>query len=57
MNENECTPQEQMERLNVCKGCDRFVVNEDTTTKCSACECSISLLITFVDQSCPLGKW
>ena len=57
MNENECTPQEQMERLSVCKACDRFVINEDTTTKCSACECSISLLITFTDQQCPLGKW
>lgn len=57
MNENECTPQEQMERLSVCKGCENFAVNEDSTTECSACECSISLLITFADQRCPLGKW
>lgn len=57
MNDDECTPQEQESRLSVCKTCENFEFNPDSTTKCAACDCSISLLITFKDQACPEGKW
>ena len=55
--ETECTPEEQSRRLETCKGCDRFAMNPDGTTKCTACDCSLSLLITFVSQKCPLERW
>lgn len=57
MNDDECTPQEQEARLSVCKTCPRFMIDPDSTTTCTACDCSISLLITFKDQVCPEGKW
>ena len=56
MNE-ECTPEETEARLEVCKTCDSFSIEEDYTTKCQECMCSISLMITFKDQPCPKGNW
>lgn len=55
--ETECTPEEQARRLETCKQCDMFTMNPDGTTRCAACDCSLSLLITFEAQRCPLEKW
>jgi hypothetical protein len=57
MNEDTCTHEEQGRRLETCRRCDRFEVAMPGMTRCTECRCSISLLITFQRQACPLGKW
>jgi hypothetical protein len=51
------TPEEQFAKLEVCKSCDQFIIDTQGITQCTACNCSLSLLITYSDQICPLGKW
>jgi hypothetical protein len=53
-----CTLEELQERLDVCKQCESFII-EETGTRCAECAggCSISLLISHIDQVCPKGKW
>lgn len=53
-----CTLEESQERLEVCKQCESFII-EETGTRCAECAggCSISLLISHVDQVCPKDKW
>jgi hypothetical protein len=52
-----CTAEESHDRITVCKECPKFVVNEDWTTKCGECDCSISMMITFKFKTCPIGSW
>lgn len=53
----EYTTEEQKEtRLNTCKQCENFTVDEEFTT-CNKCGCSISLLISFLNEKCPMEKW
>lgn len=47
---------EKENRLSICKSCDQFKIDEDFTT-CNKCGCSINLLITDVNEKCPLEKW
>jgi hypothetical protein len=51
----ECTPEQSSQRLEICKRCEKFVI--DGTTKCSECECHINLMITYTFKQCPLEKW
>lgn len=57
MTDEACTFDEQKRRLDTCKGCDMFRMDDNGMTTCDACACSLSLLITFMEQSCPMGKW
>lgn len=53
-----CTPEETLERVEICKTCESFVIG-DTGTSCKECVggCSVSLLVSERDQTCPKGKW
>lgn len=53
-----CSLEESESRIEICKQCESFVV-EEIGTRCDEClgGCSISLLISHVDYSCPKGKW
>ena len=55
-NQGDCTPEERERRLNICKTCENFYI-QDQKTFCRGCECSLSLLITFQIESCPENKW
>ena len=55
-NSGDCTPEERQHRLDICKTCENFYF-KDQQTFCSACECSLSLLITFKVETCPENKW
>lgn len=57
MTDEACTFDEQKRRLETCKLCDRFEMVMQGMTRCAECRCSLSLLITFQRQACPLGKW
>jgi len=50
------TDSERTDRLNICKLCDNFSVNDEFSS-CLSCGCDISLLITFKLEKCPIGKW
>ena len=51
-----CTEEETINRLNICKNCDSFII-EDYVTKCVSSGCNISLMTTFKFKPCPLNKW
>jgi hypothetical protein len=53
-----CTQEEMQARVEICKTCDSFIV-EDIGTRCAEClgGCSISLLISHKDEPCPKGNW
>jgi hypothetical protein len=53
----ECTPEETATRLATCIPCKNFAIQEDKTTKCSACDCSIGFMTTLNFKSCPEGNW
>lgn len=50
------TPAEHDHRIEVCKTCENFTI-DDGYTKCLGCNCLLSLLVTYKNQTCPLGKW
>ena len=52
------TPEETEARLEICKTCESFII-EETGTRCSECigGCSISKLISHEEETCPKGKW
>lgn len=39
-------------RLGVCKGCDQYFDG-----RCHKCGCGLKKKATWLEQSCPLGKW
>jgi hypothetical protein len=53
-----CTPEETQERVEICKQCPSFIV-EDIGTRCAECSggCSISLMVSHKDELCPRGNW
>lgn len=53
-----CSLEESQQRIEVCKMCESFIVDE-MGTQCAECAsgCSISLLISHKDQVCPKGNW
>jgi hypothetical protein len=53
-----CGEEETQRRIEICKQCDSFIV-EETGTRCAECAggCSISLLVSHTDQVCPKGNW
>jgi hypothetical protein len=53
-----CTVEETQERVEICKTCDSFII-EETGTRCGEClgGCSISLLVSHKDEICPKGNW
>ncbi len=53
-----CTQEEMQARVEICKTCDSFIV-EDIGTRCTEClgGCSISFLISHKDEPCPKGNW
>lgn len=53
-----CSEEETQRRIETCKQCDSFIV-EETGTRCSECVggCSISLLVSHMDQVCPKDNW
>lgn len=54
---NECTPEEAQTRLETCKQCEHFTIEENFTTSCAKCRCTIGFLIYDKDQNCPEGNW
>jgi hypothetical protein len=53
-----CTEEESLSRIEICKQCESFIV-EEIGTRCAECAggCSISLLISHTEQVCPKGNW
>jgi hypothetical protein len=53
-----CTVEETQERVEICKTCDSFII-EEIGTRCAEClgGCSISLLVSHKDEICPKGNW
>ena len=48
------TENESLQRMNTCKGCDRFI---GLTTQCKECGCVMAGKVKLKAASCPLGKW
>lgn len=46
--------QEAQKRLNICKGCDRFL---KLTSQCKECGCVMVGKVKLKAATCPLGKW
>lgn len=57
MEEQYCTPEEQTQRLEICKNCNRFWLDQEGKTYCLEISKSISFMITEKTMSCPLGKF
>ena len=47
--------EEQLRRINICKGCNNFSGEE--THQCSVCNCNINWKVMLMQNSCPAGKW
>lgn len=41
-------------RLEICRGCDRFI---KSTTQCKECGCIMKLKTKLPNAGCPLHKW
>ena len=50
-------PQEQMNRLKICDGCDRVSLAGTMARRCRECGCFIAAKARLLNQECPLGKW
>jgi hypothetical protein len=57
MEENFCTPEEQNQRVEICKNCNRFWISEEGRTYCLEASKSIGYMIIEKSVSCPLGKF
>lgn len=57
MEEDFCTPEEQSQRLEICKTCNRFWISEESRTYCLEASKSIGYMITEKSVPCPLGKF
>lgn len=51
-----CTKEETVNRLDICKNCKHFVI-ENYITKCVSSNYNISLMTTSKFINCPLSKW
>ena len=52
-----CTPEQQENRLNICKECPFFKFRETKETYCESSDLNIDLIIITPDIKCPLEKW
>ena len=43
-------------RSQICESCENYLIDDDFIS-CSECKCSIGLLVTFENETCPVGKW
>lgn len=50
-----CTEEETKLRVSVCMPCENNILDE--ISKCTECNCSISMLTTLSFKTCPIGKW
>ena len=58
MNDNDyCTEEESNRRLEFCKLCEAFVINENNITQCLETGCLINLMISSFSKQCPKGNW
>lgn len=48
------SPELQEQRLETCRGCDRFV---KLTSQCKECGCVMIGKVKLQDAKCPLDKW
>ena len=52
-----CTEQESNNRLEFCKNCEAFIINENNLTQCLETGCLINLTISSLSKQCPKGNW
>lgn len=52
-----CSVEEQNQRLEICKNCNRFWISEEDRTYCLEASKSIAFVITEKSVPCPLGKF
>lgn len=45
------------ERIEICKGCDKFTSYLNKLYQCSECLCVLNIKARMSNQSCPLNKW
>lgn len=57
MSYESCTPEEQQQRIHICKFCPKFWISEDNKTYCLEANKSISYMLNEKQISCPVGKW
>lgn len=50
-----CEKAETEHRISICILCENNVV--DVVPKCKGCNDSLSMLTSFKDKTCPIGKW
>lgn len=51
------TPEQQQERLEICKQCEKFSFRENEVTYCTESNLDINLTIVNSDIECPLEKF
>lgn len=59
MNDEElyCTVEEVFARVEFCKVCENFDIDEQGLTKCKETGCNINMMSSFKFKSCPKGNW
>lgn len=45
------------ERIEICKGCDKFTSYLNKLYQCSECLCVLNIKARMANQKCPLDKW
>ena len=48
------TPDQKLERFNICQACDRW---KASTRQCKECGCFMDIKTKIKGSKCPLGKW
>ena len=48
------TPDQKLERFNICQACDRW---KASTRQCKECGCFMDIKTKIKGTECPLGKW
>jgi hypothetical protein len=48
------TPEQKLERFNICQACDRW---KASTRQCKECGCFMDIKTKIKGTECPLGKW
>lgn len=53
----ECSSEQKLARLELCKSCVNFSFDTTGHTICSGTGCNISLMTTYNFKQCPMEKW
>ncbi len=53
----ECSQEEKEVRLNFCKVCENFQIEESGITICKETGCNISFMVGFNFKQCPKENW